>query len=95
MASTQNQYSEYKKLLVELSEHLLSEDIQMIRICRRVPWKVCSALDVLEYMEKDGDFSPTDIQSLAGLLKDIRRNDLVYNLEEYQQKYGKEGLAPW
>ena len=52
--------------------------------------KNCSALDVLEHMEKHGIFSPTDIQSLAGLLELIDRYDLVKHAEDYQQKYGKE-----
>ena len=96
-ASTQNQYLEYKKLLVELSEHLSSENLHMIIFLSDLPYalKEHSALDLLGYMENQGVFSPTDIWLLAGLLKDIHRSDLVYKyLEEYQQKYGKEGLAP-
>ena len=46
---------------------------------------------MLDYMDRRF-FSPTDVQSLAGLLKDISRYDLVKDVEKYQQKYGKEGL---
>ena len=92
-ASTQNQYSEYKKLLLKLSECLSPQDLQIIIFLKDLPHvlKKHSALDMLDYMDRRF-FSPTDVQSLAGLLKDISRYDLVKDVEKYQQKYGKEGL---
>jgi len=92
---SENRYAAYKKLVAELSEHLLPEDLKQIIYLRSLPesLKNSSALDVLEYMEKHGNFSPTDIQSLSGLLKDVHRNDLVNKyVEEYQRKFGKEKL---
>lgn len=91
---SENRYTAYKKL-AELSEHLLPEDLKQIIYLRSLPdsLKNSSALDVLEYMEKHGNFSPTDIQSLSGLLKDVHRNDLVNKyVEEYHRKFGKEEL---
>jgi len=92
---SENRYTAYKKLVAELSEHLLPEDLKQIIYLRSLPdsLKNSSALDVLEYMEKHGNFSPTDIQSLSGLLKDVHRNDLVNKyVEEYHRKFGKEEL---
>ena len=88
----ENPYTAYKKLIAELSEHLVPENLKQIIYLRSLPdsLKNSSALDVLEYMEKHGNFSPTDIQSLSGLLKDVHRNDLVNEyVEEYQRKFGK------
>ena len=85
----------YKKLIAELSEHLVPEDLKQIIFLRSLPdiLKNSSALDVLEYMEKHGKLSPTDIQSLSGLLKDVHRNDLVNKyVEEYQRKFGEDEL---
>jgi len=92
---SENRYTAYKKLIAELSEHLVPEDLKQIIFLRSLPdiLKNSSALDVLEYMEKHGKLSPTDIQSLSGLLKDVHRNDLVNKcVEEYQRKFGKDEL---
>ena len=92
---SENPYTAYKKLIAELSEHLVPEDLKQIIFLRSLPdiLKNSSALDVLEYMEKHGKLSPTDIQSLSGLLKDVHRNDLVNKyVEEYQRKFGKDEL---
>ena len=92
---SENRYTAYKKLVAELSEHLLPEDLKQIIYLRSLPdsLKNSSALDVMEYMEKHGNFSPTDIPSLSGLLKDVHRNDLVNKyVEEYQRKFGKDEL---
>ena len=92
---SENRYTAYKKLIAELSEHLVPEDLKQIIFLRSLPdiLKNSSALDVLEYMEKHGKLSPTDIPSLSGLLKDVHRNDLVNKyVEEYQRKFGEDEL---
>ena len=93
---SENRHSAYKKLVAELSEHLVPEDLKQIIFLRSLPesLKKSAALDVLDYMDKRGDFSPTNIQSLTEVLKDVRRNDLVNEyVEEYQRKFGKHKLA--
>ena len=91
-----DRHSAYKKLLADLAQHLGPENVKVIVFNCGLPesMKQSSALDVLDYLDKHGKFSPTDIQLLAELLKDAYRNDLVNDyVDRYRLKYGTAKYA--
>ena len=81
----------YTKLIADLAQHLGKEDVKRIVFNCSLPesLKQYSGLNVLRYLDDNAKFSPTNIQPLAKLLTDARRNDLVKNyVDEFQHKYG-------
>ena len=87
-----DRYSAYKKLLLDLAQHLVPENVKVIAFNCSLPENLgqSSALDVLDYLDKHARFSPTNIQPLAELLTDAYRNDLVNDyVDRYRRKYGK------
>ena len=86
-----DRHSAYKKLLADLAQHLGPEDVKVIvfNCSLSESLKQSSALDVLDYLDKHGKFSPTNIQPLAELLTDAYRSDLVNDyVHRYRWKYG-------
>ena len=86
-----DRHSAYKKLLADLAQHLGPEDVKVIvfNCSLSESLKQSSALDVLDYLDKHAKFSPTNIQTLAELLTDAYRSDLVNDcVDRYRLKYG-------
>lgn len=81
----------YKTLISRVAERLSSDDLRSIFWYIDAPPKLRngSALDVLEYLEMAGRFSEKNVQNLSQLLKDIKRVDLMDEVEQYSLHYGK------
>ena len=84
-------------LIQSIAEQLSPDDVRSIIHRQKLPvssqqqrGKTSAALEALMQLERRGLFSAHDVRSLADILRDARRHDLVGQLVgEYQQQYGK------
>ena len=76
--STGRRKAAFRKLITEISEHLLAGEVTKCSFIHNLPKeRSSSALDTLEYLLQNGAFSHSNVEPLVKLLKDINRHDLV------------------
>ena len=86
----------YKSLISSIAEQLRPEDLGNIFWYTDAPpdKRSNSALEVLEHLQRLGKFSEkTTVQYLSQLMKDIKRIDLMKEVDSYSHNYGKFWLA--
>lgn len=81
----------YKTLVNHIAEQLQADDLRSIFWYIDAPPKLRlgSALDVLEYLERAGQFSERNVVPLSNLLKEIKRVDLSSKVDSYRVQFGK------
>ena len=69
----------FRKLITEISEHLLPGEVLKCSFIHNLPKteRSSSALHTLESLMQGGMFSHSNVDPLVKLLKDINRHDLV------------------
>ena len=82
----------FKSLVSDIAERLENKDVKNICWQMELPNSLekKAALEALKWLVKHGRCSDTDIQPLAQLLKDIRREDLAGRVETFQKEFGKD-----
>ena len=73
----------YKKMVLNIAEKLGDESLEAIVFLKNLPKemkKTHSPLEMLQYLERHGEFSARHTEGLVKLLQDINRNDLVPNV---------------
>ena len=86
----------YKSLISRIAEQLRPEDMPSLFWYTDAPpdLRGCSALEVLEHLQRLGKFSEkTTVQYLSQLMKDIKRIDLMKEVDSYSHNYGKFKLS--
>lgn len=81
----------YKTLISHIADRLSSADLRSVfwYIDASPKLRTGSALDVLEYLEMAGHFSERNVEHLSHLLKEIKRIDLMNEVDSYSLHYGK------
>ena len=73
----------YKRMVSNIAEKLGDENQEAIVFQENLPEemkKTHSPLEILQYLERRGEFSARHTEGLVKLLQDINRNDLVLNV---------------
>lgn len=91
MSQEQPGYSSYKTLVSHIAEQLQADDLRSIFWYIDAPPKLRlgSPLDVLEYLERAGQFSERNVVQLSSLLKEIKRVDLSSKVDSYRVQFGE------
>ena len=81
--------SVFRKLITEISEHLLPGEVTKCSFIHNLPKeRSSSALDTLESLMQGGTFSHSNVEPLVKLLKDINRHDLVNEqVESFRREF--------
>ena len=86
----------FRSLVSDIAERLSDSDIQNIIWQQDVPSAsslqnkgLNSALEVLEYLYKNGVYTEYEVRPLAQLLKDIHREDLISRVDTFWKQFGK------
>lgn len=95
-SSRHTRRSEFRKLICRISESLTKPNHDQIKYMRKLSSeKAGSNLDILEELEKRGEFSPYNTGPLVELLEDINRHDLSEEVRDaYQVIYPDVALTP-
>ena len=85
--------SVFRKLITDISEHLLPGEVAKCMFLRKVPKeRAASALQTLDYLMQGGEFSHSNVEPLTKLLQDINRHDLVNELvQPFLKECSEEG----
>lgn len=81
----------YKSLISLIAEQLSPEDMVCLFWYTDTPpdLRGSSALEVLEHLQRLGNFSEkTTVQYLSQLMKDIKRIDLMKEVDSYSHNFG-------
>ena len=81
----------FRSLVSDIAERLSDSDIQNIIWQQDVPSSLqnkVSALEVLEYLYKNGVYTEHEVRPLAQLLKDIHREDLTSRVDTFWKQFG-------
>ena len=83
----------FRSLVSDIAERLGDSDIQNIIWQQDVPSSLqnkslISALEVLEYLYKNGVYTEYEMRPLAQLLKDIHREDLISRVDTFWKQFG-------
>ncbi len=90
LGCVRERHDSYKTLVGHVAEQLTAEESRSIIWHVDAPPKLKdgSALDILEYLERQGKFNELNVVFLSKLLERIGRNDLMEKVNTYSQDYG-------
>lgn len=82
---------QFRRLVSDIAEHLDKSDVDKIIWQKELPQKMKDkpALEVLQYLYKNGHFTMDELRPLTQLLKEIHRGDITEKVESYQEKFGE------
>ena len=81
----------FRSLVSDIAERLSESDIKNVIWQRDIPTSQqnrISALEVLEYLYKNGFYTEYEVRPLAQLLKDIHREDLTSRVDTFWKQFG-------